>query len=206
MKRFGVYTLIAFLIIFPALASATPNKVWMLLGTRLTFTDSGSTGGNIDLANTGAGAGKYSDRYDKNALVSASGAMPYLWRWDISVQTTSAPTVNDVIELYVITSNGTQVQGNLGTTKAALATDKRKNLTLAGILIVDQTSGSTTMTASGYVEIRERYFSVAVWNATTQTLVNSAGVNVVGMTPQSLEIQSHGPLDFDKRTAAVLAA
>lgn len=193
MKKLAALVILLFFVLTPVLSFAAPNKVYMQTGTRLTFTDSGSSGADIDLLSLGTGAGKYSARYNKGG-----GSQPYLWIWDVSVQAVAPPTVGDVLELYVIKSDGTRVQGNLGTTKATLSSDKRKNISFAGVLVVDQTATSTTMTASGYVEVREPWFSMALWNATTVSLVSGSGTNVIGMTPVSLEIQAALPFDYDR--------
>lgn len=164
---------------------------WLAPGTPLLFADSAqSEDVTITLSALAAGAGRYSARYDKNALglsVTVNGAsvtaMPSHWRWSCHVQLTGTNVVGAPIEVYIIRSDGTDVDGNLGTSDAALASDKRRNLLFAGILTVDQTSSNTTMTGSGIVEIPTRYFSLGLWNGTTLPFKTDTAVHGCYLTP-----------------------
>jgi len=165
-------------------------------GTPVVF---GDTGGILwNLTGIAAGTGQYSTRFDKNTIVTPSGAMPYLWYWRCRFQSASTPVVGDSVEWYISTSDGTISDGRLGTTAAALTTDKRKNLKLLGTTVVDQTAASVTMSSSGLVQIEPRYYSLAAWNATTQSFLTSTTVHGCTMTPMNLEIQAHALPDYDR--------
>jgi hypothetical protein len=182
-----IWLCLGMLLVLPPMAFAANNRIRTNPGTALNFWDAtATTGPTAAFALTGiaAGAGQYSARYDKGA-----GPQAYLWAWRCHVQMATAPTAGDVIEWYVSTSDGTNADGQFGTTTAALTSDKRRNLRLMGILVIDQGTASVTMTASGYVEIKERYFSLAVWNATAAAFLNNVNINGCTMTPMNLEVE-----------------
>lgn len=161
------------------------NKVRNNPGTPLTFTDTGATGGTFALSGTATGTGKYSARYDKG-----TGPQAFQWCWRCWAQLTGgSPVPGDVIEWYLATSDNTRTDGELGATAATLTTDKRRNLTLLGVLIVDQTAADTTMTASGCLEIPWRYFQLGMWNATSLNLRTGTTFHGCAMTPMQLEIE-----------------
>jgi hypothetical protein len=205
-KHLIVWGLLFFLCTTPSLIYAVPNKIMAVPGAPVVF---GDTGGILwNLTGLGPGAGQYSTRFDKNTIVSPSGAMPYKWTARCRFQAAVGMTVNDQVEWYIATSDGTFADGNLGTTAAALVTDKRKNLRLMMTTIVDQTAASVTMESSIDLEIFPRYYSLGAWNATTQSFLASTTAHGCSMTPMNLEIQAHVPLDYDKRAPlpALLAA
>lgn len=203
-KRLCVYGLIGILLGIPALTGAVPNKVWLLPGSPLKFADAAQSGVTATLTMTGltAGNGQCSVRYDKDALKSASGAMPHFWRWGGTIQLNGANVPNDVVEVSIAMSDGTIEQGNLGSTgsSVAMSAAKKVNMTFAGVLIVDQTTTATSMMGAGTIEIPTRYFRLCVYNATGLPFVTSTSVHTFYMTPYSIEIQASLPLDYDKRT------
>jgi hypothetical protein len=199
MRRLTVCLLVSLLLLVPVLGFAAPNKIMTVPGTPVVFGDTGGTAWTLSAL--AAGAGRYSTRFDKNTLVTASGAMPYLWYWRCRFQAASSVVVGDVTEWYLSTSDGITSDGNLGTTDAALTTDKRKNLKLLGVTVVDQTAASVTMAASGLVQIEPRYFSLAAWNATTQSFLTSTTAHGCSMTPMNVEIQAHVLPDADRHPA-----
>lgn len=189
MRKFTVLSLLLFFVLTPVLVYAAPNKVYMVAGTRVIFND--TTGTAIDLTSLAAGAGVYSAQYDKGA-----GSQPYIWGWDATFTLNGTPSATgDVIEVYVVRSNNTQRQGNLGATKATLATGKRLNLSLMGTVIVDGTGATPVLQGAGRInDLVDRYFSIAVWNATSLAFTASTAVHIVGMTPYSQEIQANNDL------------
>jgi hypothetical protein len=164
------------------------NKIYVNRETAITFADSAQTPTvSITLANLATVTGRYSPQHDRGA--SAHAAM---YKWRFTSQLTGTNVVGAEIELYLITANGTgvaNIDGGLGTTDAALATDKRRNLKYIGSLVVDQTTTNTTMTASGYVFIPSRYISLGVWNATTLSMRNDTSVHTFTLTPAPWEVQ-----------------
>src|SRR5215475_1800281 len=122
------------------------------------------------LAALASGAGRVSGRYDKGA-----GSQPSLWEMRCRISLNGAYVAGAMLEYYVATSDGTDVDSGVGTADAAITTEQRRNLTLAGVLVVNSALASlTTMYASfRNIYIPNRYFSLAIWNATTLPIENS---------------------------------
>lgn len=162
------------------------NKILVSKGTPLLFADSAQTEDvTMTLSNRTAGSGQCSARYTK------TGANVKSQKWEMRphIQLTGTNVVGEVLEFYVSTSDLTNAQGNIATTDAALATDKRKNLTFAGILVVDQTTTNTTMVAAFPVVIEEAAFSVCMWNATSLPTKTDTAIHGIVMTPMDIEVQ-----------------
>ena len=160
------------------------NKIYAVAETPVSFRDSGGTVA-ITLQNLGAGAGRISAQWDRGA-----GAQPMRYRARITCSWAATVTVGQAIELYLATSNGTDVDGTVGVVNAALTTEKRRNLQPVGFLIVDQTSANVPTTAAFTVDIYERYVSLGVWNATTVALQNTANTSYIVLTPYPDDIQA----------------
>jgi hypothetical protein len=172
-------------------SSYAANKILISPGTPITFADAAQTptGGTFTLTGVAAGTGWYSTRYDKGA-----GSKSWWWGWRCHAQLTGTNVPGEPIEWYVSTSDSAAAANFtdgqlLATPSAALPTDKRKNLKLMGILYVDQFTSNATMTASGYVEIKERYFALAVWNGASLNFNANTGVHGCSMTPFDFEVQ-----------------
>jgi hypothetical protein len=162
---------------------------------QITFCASGCTNA-MTMDNIAGGAGQVGARFDKDALglngASGARAMPDRWKWRCNFALTGTPVVDTVIELWVATSDGTNADGTIGTTNAALsgaALNKRKAMIYAGNLIVYDTNSNTVMTASGMVTIPDRYFSPVMFNATALPTQNSANVNKCWFQPLYPEME-----------------
>jgi len=183
--------LISFLVFVLATASVAyaANKILVAKGTPLLFADGAQAEDvTITLSALAAGAGRCSARYTK------AGANAKSQRWEMRphLQLTGTNVVNEVVEFYISTSDGATAQGAIATTDAALATDKRKNLTPVGNLVVDQTTTNTTMGAAfSNIQIDEAYFSVCVWNASSLPFKTDTAVHGIVMTPMDIEVQSN---------------
>lgn len=161
-----------------------PNKIYRAIETTLSFRDSGGDA-TLTLQNLAFGAGRVSARYDRS-----TGSKPHLYHWRAVVQFESTPIVGEVVEIYLFESDGTYMDGNLGTSDAALGSDKRRNGKLIGLVIVDTTSTTTDIIASGLCLISERYFSIGVWNGSAgDNLENTANASRINLTPVPPEIQ-----------------
>lgn len=160
------------------------NAVYRAIGTTLSFRDSGGDA-VLTLQNLAFGVGRVSARYDRGA-----GSLPRLYHWRAIVQFETAPAVGEIVEIYLFESDGTYMDGTLGTSDAALGSDKRKNGKLIGVIVVDTTSTATDIVASGMCLINQRYFSVGVWNGSAgDNLKNTANTSRVNLTPVNDEIQ-----------------
>lgn len=161
------------------------NKIYRATETPITFRDS-SGDVVLSLQNLGFGAGRVSARYDRGA-----GSQPRLHKIRGIFQFESAPALGEQIELYLFESDGTYMDGTLGTSDAALSSDKRRNGILIGCVIVDTTSTSTDIVASfSNVPILDRYYSIGVWNGSAgDNLKNTANTSRVIVTPMPDEVQ-----------------
>lgn len=161
-----------------------PSQVYRAIGTTLSFRDYGGDA-FLTLQNLGFGAGRVSARYDRGA-----GSLPRLYEWRGVFQFESAPIVGELVEIYLFESDGTYADGTVGWTDAALASNKRKNGKLIGLVVVDTTSTGTDIVASGLCLINTRYFSVGVWNGSAgDNLKNTANASRVNLTPMPDESQ-----------------
>jgi hypothetical protein len=106
------------------------------------------------------------------------------------MQFETAPALGEIVEIYLFTSDGTYMDGTLGTSDAAMGTDKRKNGKLIGVVVADTTSVTTDIVASGMCLINTRYFSIGVWNASAgDNLENTSNASRVNLTPVPDEVQ-----------------
>jgi hypothetical protein len=160
------------------------NKIYRAIETTLSFRDSGGDA-VLSLQNLGFGAGRVSARYDRGAA-----SLPQVYDWLAVMQFETAPIVGEVVEIYLFESDGTYMDGTLGTSDAALTSDKKRNGKLIGLVIVDTTSVTTDIIASGTITINKRYVSVGVWNGSAgDNLENTANASRVNLTPIPPEIQ-----------------
>jgi hypothetical protein len=160
------------------------NAIYRGVGTTLSFRDSGGDA-VLTLQNLAFGAGRVSARYDRGA-----GSLPRVYEWRGVMQFETAPVVGELVEIYLFESDGTYMDGTLGTSDAALGSDKRKNGKLIGVVVVDTTSVTTDIVASGLCLINARYFSVGVWNGSAgDNLENTANASRVNLTPYFDEVQ-----------------
>jgi hypothetical protein len=160
------------------------NAIYRGIGTPLSFRDSGGDA-VITLQNLSAGAGRVSARYDRGA-----GSLPRVYEWRGVFQFNTAPVVGELVEIYLFESDGTYMNGTLGTSDAALGSDKRKNGKLIGVVVVDTTSTATDIINSDLCLINSRYFSVGVWNGSAaDPLQNTSNASRVILTPMYDEIQ-----------------
>jgi len=162
-----------------------PSKVYRAVETPIVFRDSGGDV-VITLNNLGFGAGRVSARYDRGAgSLSESHEVTGVFQFE------TAPALGEAVELYLFQSDGTYMDGTLGTSDAALTADKRRNGILIGAVIVDTTSTATDIIARFQnVPITSRYYSIGVWNASAgDNLENTANASRVIVTPMPPEVQ-----------------
>lgn len=160
------------------------NKIYRAVETSITFRDS-SGDVVMSLQNLASGAGRVSAQYDRGA-----GSKARYHEVKGIFQFETAPVVGETIEIYLFQSDGTYVDGTVGTSDAALTTDKRKNGLLIGCVTVDTTSTGTDVIATFQdVPISSRYYSMGAWNATADNLKNTANTSRIIVTPMPDEIQ-----------------
>ena len=165
-----------------------PNKVYRAVETAITFRD--STGDRVLTLNNldavgGTNPGRISAQYDRGA-----GSLAQLHEITGVFQMETAGVIGEAIEVYIFESDGTYMDGTLGTSDAALTADKRRNGMLIGAVIVDTTETATDIVARFKdVPITSRYYSIGVYNATADNLKATANASRVIVTPMPPELQ-----------------
>lgn len=161
------------------------SKIYRASETPIVFRDSG---GDVVLTcqNLAFGAGRVSAQYDRGA-----GSKAKLHEVIGVFQFETAAALKEVVEIWLFQSDGTYVDGNVGTTDAALVSAKRDNGILIGAVIVDTISTATDIIGRfADVPITSRYYSIGVWNASAgDNLENTANASRVIVTPMPDEIQ-----------------
>jgi len=163
-----------------------PNKVYINPETALKFADSAQTPTKtLTLTGLATDTGRISARHDLGATARSEW-----YEWRATFQMGTAATVGDTIDLYLSTSDGTNPDGQEGTTDATIGSvDSLKNMTFIGSVIIDTISTNTSITSSGICRIVSRYVSVVVYNNTTVSLRANTTVNNVLLTPIPPEVQ-----------------
>ena len=162
------------------------SKVYNAIETAIVFADSAQTPDkNLTLSALASGAGRISAQYDRGA-----GSKAGVYKWRATFQMGTAGVVGQTIDIYISSSDGTNQDGEEGTSDAALGSaDSLKNMVLAGSVVVDTTSTNTDITASGLCVVPDRYLSVVVDNNTDDALRTDTSVHSVSLTPVPLEVQ-----------------
>ena len=158
------------------------TKTYHVTEELLTFQDSGGSA-VLTLLNLAVSAGVYSARYDRGV-----GAKPGWARAWGKVQLETAGTVGEAVWVWVLpwSSHATPLApGGLGTTAAALTADMRRNLNSSIPSFYVTTDKLTTATdIIGFAPLLwlpTRYVTVAVWNATTDNLENTANASQISV-------------------------
>lgn len=161
------------------------NKIYRATETPTVFRDSGGDV-VITLLNLAFGAGRVSAQKDRGA-----GSLARYHEVKAVIQFETAPALGEAVEIYIFQSDGTYVDGTVGTSDAALTTDKRKNGLFVGAVIADTVSTATDIVATFQdVPISSRYYSVGVWNASAaDNLENTANACRIIVTPMPDEVQ-----------------
>lgn len=183
LRKFLSSVLVVLVLVAPALGA---NKLYVTPETVITFADSAQTPtATITLSALATVTGRVSAQHDRGA---GAHAMCYLWF--ATFQLTGTNVVGSTIDLYLALSDGTNVDGSVGTADAALASvNNLLALRFIGSLPVYQTTTNTAMNTSGFYCTAARYMSLVVYNATTLPLKTDTGVHKVSFFPMPMEIQ-----------------
>ena len=160
------------------------NKVYINEETTKTWTD---TGGDyaMDLGALAADAVRVGTQGD---LGAAPRADQYSWKLVIDGFDT-APVVGETVDLYLAFSDGTYVDGDVGTSDAAGATVDLPNLLFLGSAVVQTTTAGDNLIISGMVQIAQRYVSPVIHNNTADALLSTADSHKFILTPVPPEVQ-----------------
>jgi len=159
-----------------------PNEINVNRGTAITW----KVGGTADMSMTSLAA-----------AAGVQGSMHTLpdpgsrvWNWRVYTKFATAPVVGDMIYVYGKTSDGTHYDNDDGATSGSVsAEDKLRNLTLMGVLIVDEASSTPEFSTSGTVLIDAAQFAPVIWNATADALSSTDADHGFELTPVPDEIQ-----------------
>lgn len=160
------------------------NKVYVARETAILFRDSGGDYA-LTLNNLAAGVARISAQADQGA---GPKAIDFTVR--VVVEFDTAPVVGRTIDVYLVTSDGTDPDGQEGTSDADVGTNESlKNMTFIFPLVVTSTDADHQMTASAIIRIPTRYYSIAIHNNTADNLQATANTSWVIVTPIPPEIQ-----------------
>lgn len=160
------------------------NKLYRAIETAIRFKDTDATY-TLTLNNLAATTGgRISDRVDRG-----EGSLPRRYRWKAVMQFETAPVVGEYVEIVLSQSDGTNEDGNVGTSDAALAAGNASNLDTIGIVRVQTTDADADNIASGTFTIDERYFSIGVLNKAADNLRAEDDYSWVEVTPIPPELQ-----------------
>lgn len=163
------------------------NAVYQKAGTAITWTDSGG-----DLALTlnalAAGAGRQGAQKDWGVLTAPR---PTRYHIRVTVQFNTQPVLGETVDVYWKSGDGTDYDNDDGTGNIALSsTDKLKNLTYLGSVIVDQQTLNIDMGFQTTFEDFNRYGMPVIHNNTADALENTANTGQVVVTPIFDDIQA----------------
>jgi hypothetical protein len=167
-----------------------PQKVYISREFPKVFGAAGVTGAEIlftptSLANN---TGRVSSQWDRG---DSPAADRFIWRAATKVATT--PALDKYLTIYLVTSPapGGYVDGNLGTTDAALPSlDRVKNAQPIGSIVIDLADVAQTFTKSGEIIILERIVQVVWLNEFGVALSATDADHHFSLTPAPLETQS----------------
>lgn len=148
------------------------SKVYYLPETKTQFL---ASGGDVVLTLTslGASTGRQSAQLDRG--VETSGH-PAAFRWRFWCKFATTPVLDESVDLYIKTSDGTHADNDDGTGDAAVSSvNKLLNLYQLGSMVVDETSSTPEFSSSGLILIPWRYVQVVVWNRTADAFSATAG-------------------------------
>ncbi len=161
------------------------SKAYLLPETAITFKDSAGTV-VFTCTSVASGAGRQSAQHD-----FGTGAHAFLFNWTAYVQFATEPVVDEVIDVYLKTSEGTHIDNDDGTGDAAVsAEDKLKNLQHIGSIVVDEASVTPEFSASGVVAIYNKIVQVVFFNKTADALSSTASECGFILDPKSIQGQA----------------
>lgn len=161
------------------------NKIYLQEETAKTFKDSGGDV-TFTLASLANGAGRISAQLDL-------GAAPRAERYLVMVEVKAAASLTlsvEVARLYMARGDGTDIDGPVGTSDAAIAAETRftSNLKYVGSVIADQAAVGP-FNRTFVISCQSRYLSFGIWNPSGQAFSSTGGDCFVKVTPIPDEIQ-----------------
>jgi len=185
MRKHLALALAFALFLSPMVAWATSTQ-WTLPGTAITFADSGGTV-TMAFSAKASGGGQTSALSDLGA-----GAHVSLFQAQCSISLTGTNVVGQGLEYYVVTSqDGATLDGGVTANAAWATSDKRRNLTWIGTLVVDQVTTNTTMIATfRNIYLPARYFALGFFNGSALPVETSTTKHKCVFTPMPIQMQN----------------
>ena len=145
------------------------NESYIRKGTSVLFNGEAGAGVAWSMEAVANAAGRVSAQKDWGAA-----PRPDRYSWSCEVQWQATPTQGSVLELYIATApdaDSTQIDGDIGTSDAALAdVDMRRNLRYIGSVVSENAAASEVCVASGTFTCDARYMSLVGYNAAGATI------------------------------------
>ena len=160
-----------------------PNLIKLNEETAVTWR---STGGTELFTPTSlaAGAGRQGALHDFGVVARSDR-----FAWRAFIKPGATRVVDEVVEIYLKTSDGTHPDNDDGTGDIAVSNiNKLKNLHPLRPIIIDE-NAAVDMVASGVVFLGARWVSPVYWNATANSLSTTAADFGFDMVPIPLEVQ-----------------
>lgn len=165
------------------------SKQYAISETTITF---GSEVGDTVAWSTEAianAAGRQSAFHDRGDLTTARPER-YRYRF-VMAGWQATPTVGNVLELRIKTSDGTTPDNDDGTGDAAVsAEDKLKNLGFVGEIVCDEAAANIPAATEGIIYLTERYVGFVLWNRGGSALRNLESGCKLYLTPDPLQQQA----------------
>jgi len=182
MKKYLLLVLGLLLFAVPVQAA---NKVYVARETAVTFNDT-TAATTLGLNALAADTATISDRADLGA-----GSTAELFNIRAVIEWDSPPAEFETADIYIATSDGTDADGDIGTTAADLTdNDDLKNMMFVGSVIATSATQDKEFVASFNTRITTRYYSVVVHNTSAaDTLQATNDLSYVIVTPIPPEIQ-----------------
>lgn len=153
------------------------GEIYIVEETPIVWTDGGTPA--MDMGGLTADAVRVGARQD---LGSGARAEWYHWRVKIN-GFTAAPVVDETVNIYLATSDGTIEDGEVGTADAAGTTASLPNLWPLGVAVVQTTTAGDNLQSSGFIRILHRYVSPVIHNDTANVLLATADDHQFILTP-----------------------
>lgn len=160
------------------------HKIYRALESTIQFTDST---GDYTLALSGlpANSGRNSVGVDRGV-----GSLPYRYKWRAVIQWNVTPVAGDLVDIYLIESDGTYVDGVVDLSVGGTFTDGQSlNIQHLGTVSAQSAVAATDFIASGVCKIFDRYFGMGVFNRSSRDLNTVSNTSRVLVTPIPDEIQ-----------------
>ena len=160
------------------------NLVYVKRETPVKWSDSGADL-VLTLNNLAAAAGRVGAQKDFGV-----GSTSEWYNWRFTCQFETAPVVGETVDIYLSTSDGTEEDGQEGTSDGALGSaNSLANMYYLRSLIVTSTDAAHDMTTSGVCRITTRFVAPVIHNNTVANLKATANTGEFTLTPIPPEVQ-----------------